>query len=82
METHVMHLDSEEEIERLEEEFPLLAGLAFANARAQALAAGHSVVETGPGNVIREVFPDGSQRVVGQVEPPTTVQIGETFRLR
>lgn len=67
--------DQESEIERLESEFPLVSGLAFATARARVLASGQSVLQA-EGGFIYEVFPDGRRRRVKQIEPPTPVVPG------
>lgn len=74
-----MSLD-EQEIEKLEEEFPYLASMAFALAREKALAAGLSVLQAESG-VIYEVFPDGSQREVKKIPKPTPVIRGSKFRI-
>ena len=61
---------TDDDIDRLESEFPAMATEAFAAARARALAAGLSLVES-DGDVIYEVFPDGRRVRVKQIEPPT-----------
>lgn len=50
--------EADDQIERLEEEFPLCAGVAFQDARKRVLAAGQSVLQTEAGGIY-EVFPDG-----------------------
>jgi hypothetical protein len=65
----------EQEIERLEQEFPTLAGIAFAAARQRALDAGESVLHSENG-FIYEVFPDGRRRVIKQVNPPIEITPG------
>jgi len=74
---------SEQEINivRLENEFPAISDLAFASARANALAAGQSVLQS-EGGPIYEVFPDGRRIFVKQIEPPTQVQPGSKFIIR
>ncbi len=70
----------EEEIEELEQRFPALAAGAFAAARAQALAAGWSVLETGDA-MLWEVFPDGTSRASKAIESPTRVLKGGRLRI-
>lgn len=72
--------DQENEIQRLENQFPLVSGLAFAAARAQVLASGQSVLQS-EGGFIYEVFPDGRRVVFKQIEPPTTVTPGSQFAI-
>jgi hypothetical protein len=73
--------DQEEEIVRLEEQFPALAGAAFAAARAEALAAGESVLQS-EGGAIYEIFPDGTRKWVKDIEPPTRVVRGAKITIR
>jgi hypothetical protein len=74
---------SEQEINilRLENEFPAVSGTAFATTRANALAAGQSVLQSEDG-FIYEVFPDGRRVFVKQIEPPTHVKPGSKFIIR
>ncbi|MEW6156372.1 MAG: hypothetical protein AB1813_03010 [Verrucomicrobiota bacterium] len=65
----------EETIEELERQFPEMAALAFATARAEALAAGLSVVETHD-NILWEVFPNGTRRAIKALEPRMSVTPG------
>lgn len=73
--------DDEKQIEKLEAEFPALAGLAFSRAREEALAAGLSVIESHDG-VIYEVFPDGSRIERKRIEPPVNVKKGARFLIQ
>lgn len=72
---------SEEEMVRLEEEFPPTAWKAFKAARERALASGASVLET-QDCVIYEVFPDGSRKKVMEIDPPTYVPVDTTLAFR
>lgn len=73
-------LDLEDEIDQLEREFPARAGEAFAKARAQALAAGLSVLQAEDGFVVR-VYPDGRKEKVKEIERPTPARRGIVFHL-
>jgi hypothetical protein len=70
----------EEEIEELERQFPAVAGVAFAAARAHALAAGLSVVES-RGAMLRELFPDGRRKSIKVIEPPAPAVRGSKIRI-
>ena len=72
---------SDQDIQKLENQFPALSGSAFAAARKQALDAGLSVLESKDG-VIYEAFPDGRREVVKAIEPPTRVVTGSIYTIR
>ena len=72
---------SDQDIQKLESQFPAVSGAAFATARAQVLASGQSVLESQDG-VIYEVFPDGHRLQVKKIEPPTQVVSGSIFTIR
>ena len=72
---------SDQDIQKLESQFPAASGSAFAAARQQALAAGLSVLESKQG-VIYEVFPNGNRRRVKEITPPTPIAIGYKVVLR
>jgi len=71
---------TEEEIDTLEARFPLLADVAFARARDEALAAGLSVLEAENG-VIYEQFPDGRRIPIKRIAPPVHYPPGTVFRI-
>lgn len=73
--------DQENNIEKLEREFPAVSGSAFAIARERVLASGQSVLQAEQG-VIYEVFPDGRRRHVKVIEPPTTAVPGRKIPIR
>ncbi|HEY1053068.1 MAG TPA: hypothetical protein VGE39_25030 [Prosthecobacter sp.] len=73
-------LDLEDEIDQLEREFPAMADEAFAKARAQAFAAGLSVLQAENGFVVR-VYPDGRKEKVKEIEPPRQLRRGMIFHL-
>ena len=73
--------DQEDEIERLESQFPAVSGSAFAAARARVLASGQSVLQTENG-FLYEVFPDGRKVLLKQVEAPTVVTPGTKLTIR
>lgn len=72
---------SDQDIQKLESQFPALSGAAFAAARQRVLASGQSVLQSEDG-VIYEVFPDGRRVPVKRIEPPTQFQSGSIFTIR
>ena len=72
--------DQENDMQKLENQFPAISGSAFAAARAQVLASGQSVLQSEQG-VIYEVFPDGSRRRVKDIEPPIPVVRGSKIQI-
>lgn len=72
---------SDQDIQRLESQFPAVSGSAFAAARERVLASGQSVLQSQDG-IIYEVFPDGRREVVKQIEPPSHFVPGSIFTLR
>lgn len=72
---------SDQDIQKLESQFPAISGSAFAEARKQVLASGQSVLQSQDG-VIYEVFPDGRRVEVKKIEPPTEVIVGSVFQIR
>ena len=72
---------SDQDIQKLESQFPPKAGSIFAAARKQALDAGLSVVESDNG-IIYETFPDGHRKLVKKIDPPTTVVAGSICHIR
>ena len=70
----------EREIKYLEEHIPELAESAVTQAYWQSLAAGNSVLESENG-IIYERFPDGSSKMVKEIERPTPVAIGARRKL-
>ena len=71
---------SEQDIQKLENQFPLVSGSAFVEARKEALAHGLSVLQSENG-VIYEVFPNGYQREVKRVDPPVPVVLGRIITI-
>jgi hypothetical protein len=72
---------SDQDIQKLESQFPMLSGSAFAAAREQVLASGQSVLQSENG-FIYEVFPDGRRMVVKKIERPTRFVSGKIFTIR
>lgn len=72
---------SDQDIQKLESQFPALSGPAFAAARERVLASGQSVLQSEDG-VIYEVFPNGRRVPVKNVEPPVRFQSGSVFTIR
>jgi hypothetical protein len=72
---------SDQDIQKIESQFPAVSGSAFAAAREHVLASGQSVLQSQDG-VIYEVFPDGHKVVVKNIEPPTPVVSGSIFTIR
>ena len=73
--------DQETEIQKLESEFPLVSGQAFAAARERVLASGQSVLQS-EGGFIYRVFPDGRKELVKAIEPRTPVTPGSIITIR
>ena len=72
---------SDQDIQKLENQFPAVSGSAFAAAREQVLASGQSVLQSQDG-VIYEVFPDGRRVEVKKIEPPTQFVSGSIFKIQ
>jgi hypothetical protein len=72
---------SDQDIQKLESQFPALSGTAFAAARKQVLNSGQSVLQSENG-VIYEVFPDGRRVEVKKIEPPTHFAKGRVFTIK
>jgi hypothetical protein len=73
--------DIESSIEYLEEQIPALAQAAVTKAYWETLASGQSVLETADGKIY-EVFPDGTRRLVKEIEPAINVPYGKKITLR
>jgi hypothetical protein len=72
--------DQESEIQRLESQFPLVSGHAFATAREKVLASGQSVLQADGGFIYR-VFPDGRKERVKKIDPPAPAIPGTKFTI-
>jgi hypothetical protein len=72
---------SDQDIQKLESQFPTVSGSAFAEAREQVLASGQSVLQSEDG-IIYEVFPDGRRVKVKKIEPPVQMASGSVFKIR
>ena len=72
---------SDQDIQKLESQFPAISGSAFAAARERVLASGQSVLQSDNG-VIYEVFPDGRRVTVKTIEPPSQVVPGTIIAIR
>ncbi len=71
---------TEESMRYLEEHIPILADAAVKQAYWQALATGSSVLVSEEGALV-EIFPDGTRKVLKQLEPQTDVISGQRFEL-
>ena len=71
---------TEESMRFLEEHIPDLADAAVKQAYWQALATGSSVLVSEEGALI-EIFPDGTRKVLKQLEPQTAVTSGQRLEL-
>lgn len=71
---------SEEEIGERERRIPELAAVAFAKAYRRTLAAGQSLLVSDNG-FIWEVFPDGTRKMIKQIEPPMPVVKGSKLKI-
>lgn len=74
-------VDQDKEIEALENQFPAVSGSAFAAARARALSAGHSILESENGGLY-EVFPDGRRILIKKIAPPKPAIPGTVIVIR
>ena len=74
-------MNEEEEIEELENQFPLLAAGAFAAAFQSAQRLNQDVLIAEDGFLIN-VHPDGSRTVLRAIEKPTPAKVGTRFILR
>ena len=72
---------SDQDIQKLEGQFPSMSGSAFATAREQVLKSGQSVLQSENG-VIYEVFPDGRRVEVKKIELPTQFKTGSIFVIK
>jgi hypothetical protein len=72
---------SDQDIQKLESQFPPVSGSAFAAARERVLQSGQSVLQAENG-VIYEVFPDGRRVEVKRIEPPTQFVSGTVFTIK
>ncbi len=73
-----MENDNEKAIEYLEQHIPEMAQAAVKQAYWQALASGSSVLISDDG-FIKEIFPDGTSRIVEKTEPFIKVEKGRTI---
>jgi hypothetical protein len=71
---------SEEKNDELERRIPEWAEVALAQAYRRTLAAGYSVLVSDNG-IIYEVFPDGTRKMIKQIEPPTLVVKGNKLKI-
>ena len=71
---------TEESMRFLEENIPILADAAVKQAYWQALASSSSVLVCEDGALI-EMFPDGTRKVLKQLEPQTAVKLGQRMEL-
>jgi hypothetical protein len=72
---------SDQDIQKLESQFPAISGSAFATARERVLKSGQSVLQSENG-VVYEVFPDGRRVEVKKIEPPTQFKTGSIFTIK
>jgi hypothetical protein len=72
---------SDQDIQKLESQFPPASGSAFAAARERVLQSGQSVLQAEDG-VIYEVFPDGRRVEVKKIEPPTQFTAGSIYTIK
>ena len=72
---------SDQDIQKLESQFPAVSGSAFAAARDLVLASGQSVLQSQDG-FIYEVFPSGQRVMIKKIESPTSVVAGSKIAIR
>jgi hypothetical protein len=80
VDAHPSIMLDEEQIEELERQFPETAGVAFAESYRRTLAAGFSVLVSDDGFIF-EVFPDGTRKMIKQIEPPMLVVKGTRLKI-
>jgi hypothetical protein len=68
-------------VPQTEDQIPMLAAMAIERAYRQALAAGQHVLVAESG-VLIDVAPDGTRRVVKQLEPNISVTVGQVITLQ
>ena len=68
-------------IPQTEENIPLLAALAVKQAIRDALESGRSVTQARNGKII-ERMPDGTERLIKEIEPDIPIKAGTVFQLR
>ena len=71
---------TEESMQFLEENIPILADAAVKQAYWQALASSSSVLVCEDGALV-EMFPDGTRKVLKQLEPQTSCTVGQRLEL-
>ena len=77
-----MHeLDREKVIDYLEEKIPELAVLAMKHAYWQTLASGSSVLAI-QDNILVEVFPDGTKKIIKQLKPKVQVKCDQILEIK
>ena len=72
---------SDQDIQKLESEFPAVSGSAFAAARERVLQSRQSVLQSENG-VIYRVSPDGRREEVKKIEPPAQFVTGTIFTIK
>ncbi len=68
------------DIDSLEAAFPIASGVAFSQARSEALKAGLSVMQSENGSIY-QIFPDGTRKLLKQIPPATKLPAGTKFKL-
>jgi len=76
-----LNIDREKAIDYLESRFPDLFEAAVRVAYWNTLGAGHSVLESEEG-FIYETFPDGSRKIVKEIEPPIVVDMSQRIAIQ
>lgn len=71
---------TEKEIQNLEEQFPYLAESTLRKTYFEVLSSGNSVLVAENGELV-EIFPDGSRKVIEQIEPDIFVKKGTKFQI-
>jgi len=72
---------SDQDIQKLESQFPAISSSTFATARERVLKPGQSVLQSENG-FIYEVFPDGRRVEVKRIDPPTQFKTGSIFTIK
>ena len=72
--------ESELHIQTLENQFPMLSGIAFGDARKTVIAHGLTVCDSDCGALYR-VFPDGGREKIRDIAPAVHVRTGQKVRI-
>lgn len=73
--------ESERQIQVLENEFPMLSGIAFGEARRAVIAHGLTICDSEAG-ALYTVYPDGRRIKIRDIAPAVPVRAGQKVQIR